>query len=267
MRVNVEDVIKAVRNAAEILVRDLDASESDMDIEIKASNRDVVTKYDLEVQNSLIHELGKLYPDVLVIGEEDTKDSGQVGESKFVHEFFLIDPVDGTTNFVHDFRHSSISVAYGKDGKILLGVVMNPYTNEIFHAVKGKGAYLNNKRIHVSGHGIKDSLVLFGTSPSTNDTHDRTFDILKHVFLNTKDIRRTGSAALDLGYIAAGRADFFFELILHPWDYAAGIILIQEAGGIISDFNGNDLPLVRPSSVVAGNPLSYKDGIKLLKEV
>ncbi len=94
MRVNVENVIKAVRNAAEILVRDLDASESDMDIEIKASNRDVVTKYDLEVQNSLIHELGKLYPDVLVIGEEDTKDSGQVGESKFVHEFFLIDPVD-----------------------------------------------------------------------------------------------------------------------------------------------------------------------------
>ncbi|HPZ52783.1 MAG TPA: inositol monophosphatase family protein [Clostridia bacterium] len=267
MRVNVEDVIKAVKNAAKILTRDLGANESDMDIEIKASNRDVVTKYDLEVQNSLIAELGSMYPDVLVIGEEDTKDSGQVGESKFAREFFLIDPVDGTTNFVHDFRHSSISVAYGKDGKILLGVVMNPYTNEIFHAVKGKGAYLNNKRIHVSGHGIKDSLVLFGTSPSTNDTHDRTFDILKHVFLNTKDIRRTGSAALDLGYIAAGRADFFFELILHPWDYAAGIILIQEAGGIISDFNGNDLPLVRPSSVVAGNPLSYKDGIKLLKEV
>lgn len=267
MRVSVEEVIKAVKKAAEIVTRDLNATESDKDIEIKTSNRDVVTKYDLEIQNSLIRDFGNLYPDVLVIGEEDTKDSGKVGESKLVHEFFLIDPLDGTTNFVHDFRHSSISVAYGKDGEILLGVVMNPYTEDIFHAVKGQGAYLNNRRIHVSDHGIKDSLVLFGTSPSTSDTHDKTFNLLKHVFLNTKDIRRTGSAALDLGYIAAGRADFFFEVILHPWDYAAGIIIIKEAGGMISDFDGNDLPLDKPSSVVAGNPDSYKDGIKLLKEV
>lgn len=264
MRVNVEDVIKVVKDAALILTKEYDSNESEMDITIKASNRDVATKYDLEVQRKLIEELGKIYPYISVIGEEDTKDSGVVDESKSLEEFFLIDPVDGTTNLVHDFRHSSISVAYVKGGEIQIGVVMNPYNNEVFHAVKGKGAYLNNKRVQVSEHSLRDSLVLFGTSPSTNDTHDKTFDLLKEVFLNTKDIRRTGSAALDLCYIASGRADFFFELILHPWDYAAGIIIIKEAGGLISDFNGTDLPLDKASNVVAGNPLSYNDGIKLL---
>lgn len=262
--VKLDEIINIVKEAGNILKKEYDSNIEEMQIKVKAGNRDLATKYDIEVQMYLINELEKIYPWVYIIGEEDTKDNGKIDESKLKDEFFLIDPIDGTTNLIHNFRHSSISVAYAKNGEVCIGIVLNPYTNELFYAEKYKGAFLNGKQIHVSDLSLKDSLVVFGTSPSTNNLTDRTFSLLRTIFDNAQDIRRTGSAALDLCYIASGRCDFFFELTLFPWDYAAGQLIITEAGGIVSDFNGNKLPYDKKSNVVAGNPVSYKEGIRLL---
>lgn len=261
--VRVEKIREIAKEAA-LIITNKDLVFEKADIEVKTSKRDLATAYDLMVQEKIISLLAKEYPSIHVIGEEDTAKSDSVENTRRLEEFFLIDPIDGTTNFMHDFRHSSISIAYIKDGRQRLGLVMNPYNNEIFYATEGEGAYLNGKRIHVSDSSFSQSLVIFGTSPNYLDVPMNTFKILERVYERALDIRRTGSAALDLCYLAAGRADFFFELSLSPWDYAAGAFILKEAGGVATDFYGKSLPFDKPSSVVAGNPISYVEGIKVV---
>ena len=167
--------------------------------------------------------------------------------------WFVVDPIDGTTNFIKDCHMSCISVALVEDGLVQLGVVYNPYLDEMFWAVRGTGAYCNGKQLRVSDQPLSNGLVLFGTSPYHEELHEESFRLAYQYFRQALDIRRSGSAALDLCAIAAGRAELFFELELAPWDYAAGSLMIEEAGGIISTMDGEPLVFDRPCSVLARN--------------
>ena len=167
--------------------------------------------------------------------------------------FFIVDPIDGTTNFIRDYHASSISVALVVDGAAEFGVVYNPYLDEMFTARRGYGAFCNGKRLHVSSEPIENALVVFGTSPYREDLSEKSFKLAYAYFKRAADVRRSGSAALDLCAVAAGRADLFFELSLSPWDYAAGALVVEEAGGVVSDPDGGKLVYDHPCSVVARN--------------
>ena len=243
----INKITEIIKQAGDIM---LSANHDENRIHSKSGTANFVTEYDIKVQDFLYAALAKLIPEANFIGEEsDTNDTAKLTDGYS----FIIDPIDGTTNFIHDYGHSCISVALLKDGEVIIGAVYNPYRDELFHAEKNRGAYLNGKPIHTSTRELCDSLVCFGTAPYYRELADKTFTILKWLYLNVRDIRRSGSAALDLCYVACGRCDLFFEMILSPWDYTAGSLIITEAGGIITAIDGAAVTFDAPSSVVAGN--------------
>ena len=201
-------------------------SEDPHDAESKEGHANFVTSTDKRVQAFLREQLPKTVPGSRFIGEE--------GESMALTDdpTWIVDPVDGTTNLIHDYRHSAVSVALAVKKEPVLGLVYQPYTDELFRAEKGKGACLNGKPIRVSGTGMDRALVLFGTSPYNPQKAGTSLKTVLKYLLTCADIRRSGSAALDLCYVACGRAEVFFELELKPWDVAAGALLVTEAGGI-----------------------------------
>ena len=187
-------------------------------------------------------------PDAHFIGEEG---SSQMFSP--VGAFFIVDPIDGTTNFIRDYHVSCISVGLVVDGAAELGVVYNPYLDEMFTAQRGCGAFCNGNRLHISSEPLENAIVIFGTSPYREDLSEKSFKLAYAYFKRAVDVRRSGSAALDLCAVAAGRADLFFELSLSPWDYAAGALIVKEAGGLVSDINDRELAYDRQCSVVARN--------------
>lgn len=223
-----------------------EADRANLKVDAKAGPANFVTAYDKLVQDRLRVGLEEILPEARFIGEEGAED-------RYAPEglFFIVDPIDGTTNFIKDYHHSSISVALVSDGVAELGVVYNPYTDELFSAVRGQGAFCNGSPISVSSEPLSNGIVIFGTSPYNEALAKRSFDLAYALFKRALDVRRSGSAALDLCAIAAGRAELFFELQLSPWDYAAGALIVQEAGGRIADTEGRPLPYDRTSSVVA----------------
>ncbi len=190
-------------------------------------------------------------PDAHFIGEEDAV-------QKFSPEgkFFIVDPIDGTTNFIKDYHMSCISVALVVDGVAELGVVYNPYSDEMFYAQRGQGAFCNGMRLHVSNEPLENGIVVFGTAPYHEEFGKKTFKLAHAYFKKALDVRRSGSAALDLCAIAAGRAELFFELILAPWDYAAGGLIVEEAGGVITDSDGEKIVYDRLCSIIARNKIA-----------
>ena len=211
---------------------------------------DFVTQVDLQVQEMIQKGLRNLYPDIQFMGEE--KDNSGID---FAGAVWILDPVDGTTNLVHRFDHSAVSLALAVDSRLELGIVYNPYRDELFHAVRGGGAYLNGNPIHVGPAAqMREALISVGTAPYYHELADRNFERIKSIFLDCQDIRRLGSAALDLSYVACGRIDAYFEPNLKPWDYGAGALLVKEAGGCVTDFEGREPALNRPCCVVAGTP-------------
>lgn len=225
-----------------------------MVIEAKSSPGDMVTHYDIAVQDMLFQELRRLLPEAGFIGEEN----GVVVGDNFGY-CFLVDPIDGTANFARDYHHSSVSVGLAYSGKLVIGLVLNPYLDELFYAQVGHGAFLNGKPIRASERGLPDGMVLFGTSPHDKSKVEETFALAKLLHLNSLDIRRSGSAALDLCYIASGRCELFFEMRLEPWDYAAASLIVQEAGGVVTTLGGHHLGLDGPHSVLAGGQQAYHD--------
>lgn len=210
---------------------------------------DYVTEVDFEVQKFIRENLAKLYPGIQFLGEE--KDNGEIDMDGTV---WVLDPVDGTTNLIHDYRASAISLALLEHREPVLGIVYQPYLKEMFVARKGMGSFCNGERLYVSHtDAMQESLIAVGTSPYEKNMAAELFPIFQSVFLKCQDIRRSGSAAIDLAYVAAGRVDGFFEKNLKIWDYAAGMLLVREAGGKVSDFSGNDLQVKPVSGVVAGN--------------
>ena len=245
------DMILTVKKAAEIMINAQNVTDT---TEIKGT-RNFVTEYDKKVQEYIIDTLTKKYPHTNFLGEEDDKDKCD----PYSGYCFICDPIDGTANFRRDYKHSAISLALAKEGEIICGVVYDPYCDEMFYAEKNKGAYLNGKPLHIKETVLKESLVGFGTALYYPELIDKTMTMLTKIMPDCEDIRRTGSAALDLCYLACGRHDMFFELSLFPWDYAAGGLVVTEAGGVITDRNGNDPPLHKRSEIYAGNKNVYKE--------
>lgn len=248
-------IIKTVKEAGKIV---LSAHNQESAVTAKEGKKNFVTKYDVAVQDFLFGELGKAFPEAEFVGEEGENNI----ESKALR--FIIDPIDGTTNFMQDYRCSCISVALCKENDVIAGIVYNPYNDELFSAEKGKGAYLNGKKIAVSDRPLSDGLALFGTSPYHPENTDETFALLRKVFDISRDIRRSGSAAYDICMIACGRCEVFFEKELQPWDIAAGTLILKEAGGVAYSFEGNDINFSTPNDVVFANPVAYKEFITLL---
>ena len=250
-----EKIIEIVKEAGNII---LSAHNQESAVTAKEGKKNFVTKYDVAVQDFLFTELGKAFPEAEFLGEE--------GENKLSGKAlrFIIDPIDGTTNFMQDYRCSCISVALCKDEELIAGVVYNPYSNEIFSAEKDKGAFLNGKEIKVSDRPLSDGLALFGTSPYHPENTDETFALLRRVFDICRDIRRSGSAAYDICMVACGRCEVFFEKALQPWDIAAGTLILKEAGGVALNYEGNEPGFSAPVDVVFANPKAYEEFVKLL---
>ena len=257
MEIEIQNIIKIVEDAAGIL------SQRDLigDISVKGP-ADFVTEADKDIQQFIQAELLVQYPDIQFLGEEDSQK-----EVDFYGKMWVLDPVDGTTNLIHDYRSSAISLALFEAGKPVFGIIYQPYTKELFWAQKGKGAFLGTERISVSEAGsLSESIVNVGTSPYKKELADENFELIKKVFCKSQDIRRSGSAALDLAWIACGRSDAFFERNLKLWDFAAGWIIIEEAGGKIADFNGMEIRPVIAADIVTGTPKVCEELLTLIKE-
>lgn len=248
-----------MREAAEILKN---ADRSALITQSKAGSQNFVTAYDVKTENFLREHFAKLLPEADMLGEESAENHA----TKIADGLTLIvDPIDGTTNFMQDYRYSCISVGVCDRGTMVYGAIYNPYADAMFTAALGKGAFVTENgqttQLYVSDRSLCDSLVLFGTAPYYRDTlGEPTFRTLWSLFQKARDIRRSGSAALDLANIAAGRCDVFFEYRLSPWDYAAGSLLITEAGGTITQMDTSPLTLDKPCSVVAGG-VAYAEAL------
>lgn len=216
-----------------------------LDIQEKGAS-DYVTAVDINISAFLKERLNAMYPDIGFMCEEE--DNLPIKENRWI-----LDPIDGTTNLIFDYQLSSVSLALHLNDNIVFGIVYNPFTDETFYAEKGNGAYLNGKPLSVSTRKISESLVEFSAGSRHKEDADYSFNIAKEVFLDCVDVRCISSSALSISYIAAKRIDGFFEKVLNPWDYAAASIIIEEAGGIITDFSGKKLQFDRPSSIIAAN--------------
>ncbi len=255
-----KNLLSVIKKAGKIM---LSASDIEDGVKEKDGYANFVTEYDVKVQSYLISEIKKLFVNAEFLAEE------QEGNTSVLQSecCFVIDPIDGTTNFIHDLRHSAVSVAMLSHGETVLGIVYNPYLDEMFFAKKGAGAFLNGRRISVSNRTPEQAIVAFGTSPYVKDkTGEATMKLAYELFMRCADIRRAGSAALDLAYVAAGRHDLFFEIRLSPWDFAAAELMITEAGGIITDMKGAALSLENPTPVIAGNPVAFPTLLEITKE-
>ncbi len=247
--------VKAARRAGSIINRaslNLDV----LTVTHKTFN-DFVSEVDRAAEQAIIEVLKDAYPEHAILAEE----SGAQGDSEYL---WIIDPLDGTTNFLHGFPQYAVSIALSHKQTLTLAVVYDPGRNELFTATRGRGAYLNDRRLRVSKR-IRLTDALIGTGfPFRELKHlDSYLAMFREIVKNTAGVRRAGAASLDLAYVAAGRLDGFWEMGLGPWDIAAGNLLIQEAGGLIGDFEGNN-GYLESGNVVSGNPKIFAQLIKIL---
>ena len=242
-----EEIKKIVSECGKIIV---EADRSSLDIELKEGNNNIVTKYDKLVQNTLRNKLSNLLPESIFIGEENDENVNDYIKDKYV---FIVDPIDGTTNFSRELKMSAISIALLKNNQPIIGVCYNPYVKEMYTAIKGCGAFLNDKRIQVSDKKLKDGILLSGCAPYYNELRKKSLDIQNKLALIASDYRRFGNAVIELCCIASGKAEVYFELKLMLWDYAAASLIIQEAGGKITTIDGEKIQYSNPTSIIASN--------------
>ncbi len=220
------------------------------DINVKQTF-DFVTRVDNECERTIIEVVRGRFPDHHFLAEESLHEHETEGYR------WIIDPLDGTTNYIHGFPMSCVSIAVQYRREIIAGAIYDPFRKELFTALKGEGAYLNGNKIAVSA--VTDpakALIATGFPFKKKEFIDHYLQLFKNIFLKVSDVRRAGAAAIDLAYIACGRLDGFFEIGLSPWDCAAGSLMIKEAGGIITNFGGAD-DLFSTGNLVTGNPSIY----------
>ncbi len=248
--------VKAARHGGNLIVRYLDQVHR-IEVEEKGRN-DFVSEVDRAAEGAIIDVIEHAYPSHAILAEESGRKPGNDFE-------WIIDPLDGTTNFLHGYPQFSVSIAVRKGVQLEHAVVFDPLRNEMFTASKGSGAHLDERRIRVSRvlH-LKDALVGTGFPFKALAHLDDWISMFREVLLHSSGIRRAGSAALDLAYVACGRFDGFWELGLSPWDMAAGCLLIQESGGLISDPDGRQDHL-SSGDIVAGNPEIYPQLLQLIR--
>ena len=240
-----EKIISIVRQAGEII---LSAEDVGAHTHTKTSAADLVTDFDVQVEAFLKRELLTLLPEAVFYGEEEAE-----REDPTRGWAFIVDPIDGTTNFVRGIGHSNISVALSKDGEVQIGVVYNPYKGELFSGERGKGAFLNGAPIHVSDLPLSQGIFIMGTAIYRREFIGPSMAMAEALLRRSCDLRRFAAAALDLCYVACGRAEVFYEYSLCPWDHAARGLILTEAGGVIRTFEGDRPALDRRCSVWASN--------------
>ncbi len=250
---------KAAYQAANIIQQGSHTT-SNLRVEKKPGVNNYVTELDKKSEQIIIDTIKKAYPDHNILSEE-------IGSMNNNSDFtWIIDPIDGTTNFIHGHPEYSISIAFRQGDRITHGIVFDPNRNDLYHAEIGKGAYVNDKRLRVSKvNYLEDALIGTGFPSYDMSILDKYLAIFKEMLLNTSGHRRSGSAALDLAYVAAGYLDGFWEFNLQPWDVAAGYILIKEAGGMMSDFS-NTSEFWQTGSIVAGNSKIHPELLKVIQK-
>lgn len=247
----INQVIDIVREASKLMT-------ADITIEQKGNDSNFVTSADVNVQRFLEEHLLQLIPGSKFLGEEEGK---QAVDSEYI---WVVDPIDGTANFIRGLGASAISVGLVKGGKPYLGVIYEPYKDEMYYAKRGKGAFLNGKQIHVSERDFKHATMCSAASLYNKDFAKPCFNIIQKVYYQSDDFRRFGSAAIELAYLAAGRIELFFEIRLFPWDMAAGQVILEEAGGFFEYVHEESIPLDRPAGLIVANS---RENFEKLREI
>ncbi len=244
--------LKAIVTEAGRLIEDVHLEPGE--VITKEGHSNFVTLYDKKVQDYLEKALKEAYPSYRFIAEE------QEAHEKVKDEpCFIVDPIDGTSNFIHGLPFFAISVAAVSEGRVRSGVVYNPVSKELYWAEEGKGAYLGNKRLRCPDNGLALNLFCVGMSPYYAELLPATLELMAKIQPQVTDLRRIGAAALDLCFIASGRQGGFCEWRLQPWDYAAGMLIAREAGALVTTLDGEALPLDRPSDILACSPKAYRE--------
>ena len=251
-------MVKACRKASKTLIRDFGEIEN-LQVSLKGPG-DFVTNCDKKVEKILIDELLKARPSYSILSEE-------IGEINNDDSFkWIIDPIDGTSNFFHGVPHFAISIGLEHNKEIICGIIYDPIKDEMFTAEKGNGSYLNNQRMRVSSRSKLEDCMIFTGGPK-REAKNRELALKEYYKFSIKiltPIRKLGSASLDMAYVAAGRCDGFWQRNLNYWDIAAGIILVKEAGGFVTDFNGEN-EYIQNKTILATNAKINKEMIKILK--
>lgn len=242
----------------------LAARAADGNVEQKQGGANFVTEYDVKIQQFLVEKLSEMIPGATFFGEEDTE-GNQAGRLSDGFTF-IIDPIDGTTNFLFDQRYSCISVAVAWGGALVAGCIYNPYLDLLYVAVRGLGCYVNGKRLKMDDLPVEQGIVAFGAARYNDDDVDLLFDVVKNLFHRCLAVRSGGSAALDLAKIAAGSNVAYIEMLLQPYDYAAAAVMIEEAGGRIVQMDGRPITLDRPCSIVAGTRAAVAQILQTIRE-
>ena len=250
-------MVKACRKASKIIIRDFGEIEK-LQVSLKGPG-DFVTASDKKVEKILINELQEARPSYSILSEE----IGQINNDKSFK--WIIDPIDGTANFLHGIPHFAISIGLEHDDEIICGIVYDPIKDEMFVAEKGNGSYLNNQRMRVSSRSkLKDCIVFTGGPKLESKNKELALEEYKKFSSKIHiPIRKLGSASLDMAYVAAGRCDGFWQRNLNYWDIAAGIVLVKEAGGFVTDFEGENR-YVENKTILATNSRISKEMIEVL---
>lgn len=256
MKDTLETAVQIAKEAGKIIRENLGKA---LQVEYKGK-RDLVTEIDKRCEELIYKKIGCAFPRHGFMGEEGTRKSG---EDEYV---WIVDPLDGTTNFTHGYPFVAVSLALEFKGKIILGVVHDPILKETFASIKGKGASLDCKPIHVSkSDDISKSLLATGFSYDFKQDPGLQIKLFDEFIMLAQAVRRDGAAALDLCYIAMGRFDGFWEMKLHPWDTAAGVLILKEAGGVATDFKGKDYSIY-DQEIIASNGLLHKPIVEAISK-
>ncbi len=249
--VNINHLFSILREAGELALAELADRKKDIR---KKGDADFVTATDLAVQDLIHSRLSSLYPDIGFFSEELPEECEGAPAAEGGREYWVLDPIDGTMNFIRGIPCFSISLALVCGGDTQLGIVHAPATGEMFYAERGAGAFLGPDRIYVTEESeLEGALIAVGTAPYYKPETGECFDIYKKFFLSSLDVRRLGSAALDICYVAAGRFDGFYEYMLSIWDYAAARLILTEAGGKLTNLSNEETKDERKSPIVASN--------------
>jgi myo-inositol-1(or 4)-monophosphatase len=247
--------LRAVRGAGKILRKGFQTTK---EYRFKGTI-DLVTEWDLKSQSFVTEKIRRYFPDHDILSEEEA------AGKRTSPSCWVLDPIDGTTNFVHGFPFYAVSLALLREEELVIGIVHNPELGETYWAIRGQGSFLNGERLQVSGvDRVARSLLATGFPYNIRRTHGPVIRRFERMITRSQGVRRPGSAALDLRYVARGVYDGFWEQYLKPWDTAAGILIVQEAGGVVTDFSGKPFPLFK-KEIAASNGLLHRELLELLR--
>lgn len=253
-----------VRKAGKMMLK---AVPDEKDIHEKDGAVNFCTDYDIKIQEFLIKNLAELIPEASYYGEEDTDGVSRKASDGYV---FYLDPIDGTTNFMEGFKHSCVSAGLALDGKMIAGFIYNPYIDDMYVGIRGKGSFCNGRQLKIAERTLEEGLVGFDIiryNEGDGELADKLFSAIRKFYSKAYAVREGGSAALGLCTVAAGATVAYVQYVLKPYDYAAAMVIVEEAGGIMTDMKGNPMPLEGTSSVICGNKKSWTEAKKILENI